>query len=149
MLHLRNVPEAVSAVLDRIGEEEIVDRIWSHDHTVWKSDPTEVANRLGWLHLPETMSQGLDRARRFAADVCEEAVRDVLLLGMGGSSLAPETLSAAFGAPRKVMESKTSSVVFELRPGGRSVSMFVELFTPKVDDASPVLSITVRGNDPA
>ena len=41
--------------LDKIREKEILKRIWEHDHTVWKDDPAEISNRLGWLHSPENM----------------------------------------------------------------------------------------------
>jgi len=97
MLRLTNPPPDVAAALDRIGAEGILERIWSHDHTVWKDDPTEIANRLAWLNLPETTPRKLERVRRFAGDVREDGVCDVLLLGMGGSSLAPETLATTFG----------------------------------------------------
>ena len=35
------------------GADRIVERIWRKDHTVWKDDPTEIADRLGWLTLAD------------------------------------------------------------------------------------------------
>ncbi|MFC2078326.1 hypothetical protein ACFLTM_05950, partial [Candidatus Bipolaricaulota bacterium] len=97
MLHMTNSPNTALAVLARLEEEFVLSRAWSHDHTVWKDDPAEIGNRLGWLHLPERMPKELDRIDRFVSDVREGGFRHVLLLGMGGSSLAPETFSLTFG----------------------------------------------------
>lgn len=67
---------------------EVVDRIWARDPTIWTG--TDEAHWLGWLDEPgrmlERVPQGLDRG----------AYEDVVLLGMGGSSLAPEVLKRTF-----------------------------------------------------
>ena len=73
-------------------------RIWAGDHTLWKPGPTEIANRLGWLRSPAAMRRELPRIRGFVEEVRRDGVRQVLLLGMGGSSLAPELFTATFGA---------------------------------------------------
>src|SRR5689334_2016531 len=62
-------------------------RMWAGDHTLWQDDPTEVADRLGWLHVPEEM---------VAADLGIEHGGRIALLGMGGSSLFPEVLARSF-----------------------------------------------------
>jgi transaldolase / glucose-6-phosphate isomerase len=79
--------EKHSVSLDR---SNLVSRIWARDHTVWNPDPTEIDNRLGWLDLVPAMRARLDDLRRFADDVVAEGYTTVVLLGMGGSSLAPE-----------------------------------------------------------
>jgi glucose-6-phosphate isomerase len=56
-----------------------------------------VANRLGWLTVAEQMREQLDDLRAFAQSVRDEGVKDVVLLGMGGSSLAPEVIRRSFG----------------------------------------------------
>ena len=76
--------------------EALTGRIWDRDHTVWQDDPTEVADRLGWLDLPTTMRDRLDEFRHLAADVRADGIEHVLLVGMGGSSLFPEVLATAF-----------------------------------------------------
>ncbi len=96
MTHLADFQAVVDAALARLQAERVVARIWEHDHTVWQPDPTEITNRLGWLHLPETMRQHLPDIETFTADVLAEGFTDVLLLGMGGSSLAPEVFSLTF-----------------------------------------------------
>jgi len=97
MLEPVNSPRTLPEVLSRIEAASVLRRIWSGDPAVWKHDPTEIANRLEWLHLPDTMAEALDRIDRFAAAVRTDRFHHVLLLGMGGSSLAPETFSIVFG----------------------------------------------------
>ena len=58
---------------------------------------TTIANRLGWLDSPALMADSIDRLRAFADGVKRDGFTDVVLLGMGGSSLAPEVLRAVLG----------------------------------------------------
>ena len=83
--------------LARLEDSRILPRIWARDHTVWRHDPTEISNRLGWLDLPHTMRAHLDDLAQLAAAVHEDGVSDLVLLGMGGSSLGSEALRAVFG----------------------------------------------------
>jgi len=87
----------VKAALARLEENDVISRIWDHDYTVWKPEPTEIANRLGWLHIAEHMLDNMDCVEALADDVRAEKYTHVLLLGMGGSSLAPEVLRETFG----------------------------------------------------
>ena len=89
--------ETVASTLDELAEAGIVERIWNRDHTVWGSDPTEIADRLGWLGCPDGMGQHLATIENVVSD-CQLAGYDrALLLGMGGSSLAPEVFQRIFG----------------------------------------------------
>ncbi len=83
--------------LDEIAEQKIVARIWKHDHTVWKPEPEEITNRLGWLHTVEAMNESVEELEGFADRVRAEGYTQTLLLGMGGSSLAPEVFRKTFG----------------------------------------------------
>ncbi|OGP59660.1 MAG: hypothetical protein A2V65_02445 [Deltaproteobacteria bacterium RBG_13_49_15] len=74
-----------------------MERIWACDHTVWKDDPEEITNRLGWLQSPEKMRDNLDNITAFVETARRMDFRRALLLGMGGSSLAPEVFRAIFG----------------------------------------------------
>ena len=87
---------AVDAALAEMAENRIVDRIWAHDHTVWKPEPAGITNRLGWLDTVEAMQENLPRLEALADQVRAEGYTHVLLLGMGGSSLAPEVFSKVF-----------------------------------------------------
>jgi len=74
--------------------------LWRRDVSVWSSDPgvqATIARRLGWLDSPGLMADNLARLTTFADDVRRAGFTDVVLLGMGGSSLAPEVLRAIIG----------------------------------------------------
>ena len=75
---------------------ELVERIWERDPTVWAG--TDEAQWLGWLDEPLRMRQRLDELGEVAETATD--VDDVVLLGMGGSSLAPEVLRRAFERDR-------------------------------------------------
>jgi transaldolase/glucose-6-phosphate isomerase len=96
---LGDYQEAVDAALATICAEDIMGRIWTHDHTVWREDSQEISNRLGWLHAPEQMATNVARIQQFVREVRADGLTRVLLLGMGGSSLAPEVFFNVFGQP--------------------------------------------------
>ena len=87
----------VEDALARLNEGDVVRRIWARDHTAWKPDPDEIANRLGWLDAPANMRPRLSELAAFADSVRTEDFRHVVLLGMGGSSLGAEVLRATLG----------------------------------------------------
>jgi len=80
-----------------IAPNELVERIWERDPTVWTGH--DEAQWLGWLDEPLRMRERVAELTEFAAGVVEDT-DDVVLLGMGGSSLAPEVLRRAFGGER-------------------------------------------------
>jgi transaldolase/glucose-6-phosphate isomerase len=83
--------------LERARGERVAERLRRADATLWAPEGTpEIANRLGWLTIAERMLDELGQIELFAAQARDEALRDVVLLGMGGSSLAPEVLRRAF-----------------------------------------------------
>jgi glucose-6-phosphate isomerase len=86
------------AALAALSERDAVARLWAADHTLWRDDPTEISDRLGWLTVVPEMLLGLDslvaECAKLAADVDH-----VLVMGMGGSSLFPEVLARSFRAP--------------------------------------------------
>jgi transaldolase/glucose-6-phosphate isomerase len=96
-VNLGDYQPSVDAALADIEAQHIVPRIWAHDHTVWKPDPAEITNRLGWLDIAEQMIENTDCLAALAEGVRAEGYTDVLLLGMGGSSLAPEVFRETFG----------------------------------------------------
>jgi glucose-6-phosphate isomerase len=95
--------QPATAAVGELSELNAVTRTWSGDHTLWRDDPTEVADRLGWLTVVPDMITALDGLRRSCA-AAVAGVDDVLLMGMGGSSLFPEVLATAGepapGSPR-------------------------------------------------
>ncbi len=79
-------------------EQNFSRRLWSKDPTLWFPDiQPEITDRLGWLSLPEMMQDKLEELVSFAEQVKGEGMRHVVLLGMGGSSLAPDVFQKTFG----------------------------------------------------
>jgi glucose-6-phosphate isomerase len=89
--------DAMEHGLEAIQEQDIFKRLWKHDHTVWKSEPDEITNRLGWLQVPTEMKEVVPELTRFTDDIREGGYQYVVLLGMGGSSLAPDVFQKTFG----------------------------------------------------
>jgi hypothetical protein len=80
-----------------LAGEKLIESIWERDATVWTG--SDEAKWLGWLDEPLRVQEQVDDIRRFAEPLREE-VDDVVLFGMGGSSLAPEVLRLTFGVDR-------------------------------------------------
>ena len=88
----------VEAALGRLEQKDANRRIWQNDHTLWAPDPKEIADRLGWLTVTDQMREQAPGLEAFAQEVKRDGFRDVVLLGMGGSSLGPEVLRQVFGS---------------------------------------------------
>jgi len=100
------IPESLrSAVTDKLAQAahtQVAERLRDGDATLWGATgspptPPEIANRLGWLTIAERMLGEVDALEAFAGGVRDDGLRDVVLLGMGGSSLAPEVLRRSVG----------------------------------------------------
>ncbi len=83
--------------LEQVVEQKIIERIWNKDYKVWSDNPKEISDRLGWLDCVNYSRKMLDEIYSFVDEICKEGFTDALLLGMGGSSLAPEVFSKIFG----------------------------------------------------
>jgi transaldolase / glucose-6-phosphate isomerase len=99
--------QEIAAVGERLEKEEFATRLWRKDPSLWKKDPEHQAiirNALGWLTVPEMMVEQVPSLREFANEVIKDHFMDVVLLGMGGSSLCPEVFARTFysapGYPR-------------------------------------------------
>ena len=113
-------PDGWDRAVRRWEEGGLVDRLWASDPSVWGTSAPGAGEWLGWLDLPYTMGDRLGDMVCLAEDAAGEGVADVVLLGMGGSSLAPEVFGAVFGAgpdrPRlTVLDSTHPEAVTSLR----------------------------------
>ena len=82
---------AADALAD-LADRDAVARAWAGDHTLWRDDPTEIADRLGWLTVVPEIGAGLESTTARCAGLTA-GVDHVLLAGMGGSSLFPEVVA--------------------------------------------------------
>lgn len=76
-------------------------RLWEGDATLWKPEPEHariIENALGWLTVARDLAEDLTPLDAFVEELRADGFTDAVLLGMGGSSLAPEVLAGVFGA---------------------------------------------------
>jgi transaldolase/glucose-6-phosphate isomerase len=96
-----NLGEYEPKVRSRLKEWErgsYASRLWKKDIALWPAAPdSDAANRLGWLSLPRDMHEQVGPINRFAREIRREGIHHVVLLGMGGSSLAAEVFQATQG----------------------------------------------------
>jgi len=77
------------------SQQELVERVWGRDATVWTGADED--KWLGWLDEPKRMQERVGELNEFAGEA-RTRFETFVLLGMGGSSLAPEVLKRTFGA---------------------------------------------------
>jgi transaldolase/glucose-6-phosphate isomerase len=96
---LGTLQEAVDTGWNRADHEQFAQRVWDKDPSLWKPDPSqqnEITNRLGWLDVMTQMRTEIPRLAALRDQLQAEGFTNVVLLGMGGSSLAPEVLRETF-----------------------------------------------------
>ena len=97
---MSDLDAAIRSRLEGFRADRVAERLWAKDGSLWGASgtaPDEVAQWLGWLDLPEAMSARATELEHLARDVREDGYRRAAVLGMGGSSLAPELFSRVFG----------------------------------------------------
>jgi transaldolase/glucose-6-phosphate isomerase len=95
---LGSIDAAVEKRLAAWCKEDYCKRMWAKDPTLWSAKPVpEITDRLGWLHLPETMHAHVQDLTQFREQIKKEGFTHAVLLGMGGSSLAPKVFQETFG----------------------------------------------------
>lgn len=145
----------------------LVGRVWARDDSLWPSGQDKPSERLGWLHLPDRMRPEIPELEQWAGEAASVDVDTVALLGMGGSSLAPELFAALF-APRSgypelvVMDSthprqiqlmeaeldlnRTLFVVSSKSGGTVETISLYRHFRDRMNDGSRFVAITDRGS---
>ena len=101
---MRRIESRVDQRLRAFDRDRLGRRIWARDHTVWRDDPAEIVDRLDWLTVAQDMRPLLPELRAFAQGCADDGLTDALLLGMGGSSLAPEVFGSAFGVASGMLD---------------------------------------------
>jgi transaldolase/glucose-6-phosphate isomerase len=99
-------PTAARA-LQNLAARSAVARLWTRQGSLWSSDSAvirDVEDRLGWLGLPQDMRAELPRLEGLADALTQSGMRRAILLGMGGSSLAPEVLREVLSPPSGGLE---------------------------------------------
>jgi len=88
---------ATEEALQRLVEGRFVARLWEADESLWSAaDGAGVADKLGWLTVPEDVGDQLEGLAGFVEEVRAQGFKHAVLLGMGGSSLTAEVLCDLF-----------------------------------------------------
>lgn len=122
----------VRETVQLVENEHVVSRIYEKDPTLWISDVEafdEIQHRLGWLDAPFVKQEFLDEIYQLRDNLIKEGFTHALLLGMGGSSLAPEVLSLSFrgvadGLHLSILDSTNPDQVkraADMNPKGKTV----------------------------
>lgn len=99
-LAMRATTLNISDAEARAGAERLVSRLSDEDASLWSDDAgqrAEIGNLLGWIRIAERLEPEADAISEWASEI-SDGIDDVVLLGMGGSSLAPEVMAAMLPA---------------------------------------------------
>jgi glucose-6-phosphate isomerase len=111
--------DSILSALDTMRRENVIARLWAKDYTVWKPSPDEITNRLGWLDAPAETLEKINYIRSTLELFTSGSINDVVLLGMGGSSLAAEVFNKIFGSEAgypqlHIMDTTDPVLIFQL-----------------------------------
>jgi transaldolase/glucose-6-phosphate isomerase len=98
-LSLGSYSAGYDAALNDLTQRDFLKKLWAKDASLWSSDPQHVAiikKALGWLDIPQHLLEEVANIQKFAKEVAAEFAH-VVVLGMGGSSLAPDIMRETFG----------------------------------------------------
>jgi transaldolase / glucose-6-phosphate isomerase len=110
--------EAVGELLRAWDGEDVAGRLWRRDGSLWTTSgkpPEELARWMGWLDLPEAMSARIAELEHLAQGIWRDGYRRAAVLGMGGSSLAPELFSRLFATGADAVAGPDAGAGVELR----------------------------------
>jgi transaldolase/glucose-6-phosphate isomerase len=97
----------VNKRLEQLEQMAVARRIAEKDADLWKSNgsaQSEIRDRLGWLQVADRMEERVPELEALRKELIAEGFTDAVLMGMGGSSLAPEVFRQTFGAPKAALD---------------------------------------------
>jgi glucose-6-phosphate isomerase len=101
--HLGSHEALVRREAEALGRAALTKRLWAKEPALWSADPAvqrAVASRLGWLTVPDAMAGTAAELTAWAESIKAAGIRDVVLLGMGGSSLCAEVCRQIIGSSK-------------------------------------------------
>ena len=99
--NLDEYKDDVNTVLEQAQRDRLVQRMWQHDYTLWSQEPTDASNRLGWLHIAGITKRNASRMYGLLDELRSDGYDRAVVLGMGGSSLAPDLFARTFGNEKR------------------------------------------------
>jgi transaldolase/glucose-6-phosphate isomerase len=155
-----NVAPALGYV-DELLKQKAASRVWQRDTAFWTDRAehlTVISNRLGWLSVADAMREHVAELNAFRESIKDMGVTDAVVLGMGGSSLAPDVLRASFGLQegglmmhvldttdpatiaqleKRIDLRRTVFIVASKSGGTLEISSFYKYFRSKIDAIKP------------
>ena len=92
--------QTIEEWISKAEKQSLVRRLWEKDASLWTKDAAvqeDIRARLGWLDAPKNIRKSVEEINAFAEEIKQAGFSHVVLLGMGGSSLAPEVFQTVFG----------------------------------------------------
>jgi glucose-6-phosphate isomerase len=127
-----DVASSLDTVFSQLDQDRFVDALWARRTDLWNGEyavKTAIAQRLGWLDAVEFVGAQLGRVETFAQRVRSASFTDIVLFGMGGSSLAPEVFHRLLGRenarPRFRMLDSTDPAAVREALGNAPTSLFI------------------------
>ncbi len=123
-----NTQEAGSRInnrLNKIIDNKVASNIWGKNYRLWNDKPDEVSNRLGWLDSADVMLDKITEINQFTNEMRSKGIKHALLIGMGGSSLAPEVFRDTFGVKSGYLD---LAVVDSTHP--KTIKIFLAKYKP-------------------
>lgn len=97
---LGSLEPKVKNCLKGLEESKYSIRLFDHDPSLWAKSPEgqkEIVQRLDWLEAPWKIGEVINQIEGLKNELKKEGFTHALILGMGGSSLAPEVFAAISG----------------------------------------------------
>ncbi|MBN2257454.1 MAG: bifunctional transaldolase/phosoglucose isomerase [Anaerolineaceae bacterium] len=117
---LGGIGQVTARRYEKMEKQKTATRIWQHDPTLWVKDPSGmkiIRERLGWLDAPAVSLKFVRELVKFRDTCLKDGFSHVLLLGMGGSSLAPEVMRDIYAGAINKQKALSFSVLDSTDPG--------------------------------
>jgi glucose-6-phosphate isomerase len=118
--HLGQYQPAVEAEINQLNGQDFTNRFWHKDATLWTQNAEaqqSIRSFMGWLDSPEVLSKAVGEIQQFVADVKAAGFQHVVVMGMGGSTMAPIVFERSFpqhGLPLSILDTTDPGTVAEL-----------------------------------
>jgi transaldolase/glucose-6-phosphate isomerase len=118
--HLGQYQPAVEAEINTLNSQDFTTRFWQKDATLWTQDAEaqqSIRSFMGWLDSPEVLSKAVGDIQQFVQEVKAAGFQHVVVMGMGGSTMAPIVFKRSFqqnGLPLSILDTTDPGTVAEL-----------------------------------
>lgn len=110
----------IKSQLEKFKKKKYLEKFFNFNYFLWSDDPCEITNRLGWLYIHSVMLDAVRSIESFTNEIKNEGYKDILLLGMGGSSLSSDVFKDVFGTKKgfpdlTIVDTTDPDFIYELR----------------------------------